>query len=223
MRHIITLGGGSFLNTGTLTKLDEYLLAATKKKKPKVAFIPTASGDALTSIHRFYAAYAKDICIPSHLGLFRREVKNIERFLLKQDLIFVGGGNTVNMLAVWREHEVDIALARAWEKGIVLSGTSAGAICWFHSGTTDSYGPDIQPMRGGLGFLDGSFTPPVSSEKTRLGICKAAIKSGAIDEGYAVDDGVLLHFHGKKLYKVFREKPSGKARFVTKTGVRLLP
>ncbi|MBS1904830.1 MAG: peptidase E [Bacteroidetes bacterium] len=221
-RHIITLGGGAFTNMGELTKLDRYALAATRKKKPNVCFIPTASGDALSYIHQFYAAYTKDICTPSHLGLFRREVKDIERFLLKQDLIFVGGGNTVNMLAVWHEHEVDIALARAWQKGIVLAGTSAGAICWYQSGTTDSYGPELKPMRGGLGFLKGSFTPHVSSEKTRLGICRAAIKSGAIDEGYAVDDHVLLHFKNEKLYKVFKADERRKARYVTKSKVTLL-
>lgn len=221
-RHILTFGGGAFSNTGELTALDRYALSVTKKRKPKVAFIPTASGDALSYIHKFYAAYTRDICVPSHLGLFRSEVSDITRYLLKQDLIFVGGGNTVNMLAVWHEHEVDIALARAWQNGIVLAGTSAGAICWFETGITDSYGPLLRPMRGGLGFLKGSFTPHVSSEKTRLATCKAAIKRGAIDEGYAVDDHVLLHFKNEKLHKVFKADERRKARYVTKTKTTIL-
>ncbi len=221
-KHIVAFGGGAFYQNNELSVLDKYLLKLTKKKKPNVSLIPTASGDALSIIQRFYGAYTKEVCKPTHLSLFRREITNLEKYILSQDLIFVSGGNTVNMLALWRQWDLDILLYKAWQKGIVLAGSSAGAICWFESGTTDSYGPILKPMQGALGFLKGSFTPHVSSEKTRLGICKASIKSGAIDEGYAVDDHVALHFRNEKLYKVLRANPKGKARYVTKSKVQLL-
>jgi peptidase E len=220
--HIIALGGGGFSNSGTITKFDEYILSVSKKTKPKVLFIPTASGDAQSYLDKFYSAYSTKICAPSHLALFRRAVKDITKFILKQDIIFVGGGNTVNMLSIWQAHGVDIALRKAWKQGSVLSGVSAGAMCWFEGGVTDSYGTDLLPMKKGLGFLKGSFTPHCSSEKNRIPILKKAISKEVLPEGYGVDDNVLLHFHGQKLYKIFSIKKDKKARYVAKSGLKTL-
>ena len=159
-RQIVAMGGGSFGLDGRFTPLDRYVLGLVSRPRPRVCFVPTASAESPPYVMRFYEAYASERCEPSHLLLFGRPRTDIREFLLAQDVIYVGGGNTANMLAVWRVHGVDRVLAEAWQRGIVLTGVSAGMICWFEAGVTDSFGP--------LARLDLASVPIRSTTSARV-------------------------------------------------------
>src|SRR5712692_7684400 len=154
IKQIIAIGGGGFSMEPNNPLLDLYFLQQTRKANPKICFVPTASGDSEDYLFRFYAVFSQYECRPSHLAFFRKPtaatspLTDLEAYLLAQDAIYVGGGNTRSMLAVWREWGLDGILRKAWESGIVLGGISAGAICWFQEGLTDS-------VPGRLGKLSG--------------------------------------------------------------------
>lgn len=164
-RKLIAIGGGGFSMEPDNPLLDLYCLNATSKSTPKVCFLGTASSDSTDYIARFYAAFAKYDCTASHLAFFRKSSKGavpldaIESHILNQDLIYVGGGNTRNMLAIWREWQVDRILKQAWEQGIVLAGVSAGSICWFEVGCSDFNGSETMMPLNCLGLIPGSCTP----------------------------------------------------------------
>jgi peptidase E len=141
----------------------------------------------------FYRAFSPRDCQPSDLALFRRTVVDLRALLLEQDVIYVGGGNTANMLAIWRTHGVDRILREAWDRGIVLAGISAGGICWFEASVTDSFGLDLAGLRDGLGLLSGSACPHYNSEVRRRPVYRQLVGSG-FPPGYAIDDHVGLHF-----------------------------
>jgi peptidase E len=204
---IVALGGGGFSMEPANPLLDDYILALTKKARPKVCFLPTASGDADGYVVRFYEAFARR-AEPSHLALFKRTVADLRAFVLEKDAVYVGGGNTANMLAVWRAHELDAVLREAWEKGVVLAGLSAGALCWFEAGVTDSFGP-LAPLRGGLGFLRGSMCPHYDGEVVRRPAYQRFVGEG-LAEGFAADDGAALHFRGAELEAVVSSRPQAR-------------
>ena len=165
--------------------LEKYLLEATGKEQPKITLLPTASGDSQESIDRFYDRFGKLDAVPSHLSLFRLTVTDRRDLLLKQDAIYVGGGSTHNMLLLWRDWGLVSILKEAWRNGIVLCGVSAGSICWFEQGVTDSLIPDrLVPLRG-LGFLEGSNCPHYDSEPLRRPTCHDLLKRGFLKAGYA--------------------------------------
>jgi len=155
--------------------------------------MPTAGGDADSYVAMFYRAFAQLDCQPSDLALFRRTVVDLRAFLLEQDVIYVGGGNTANMLAIWRTHGVDTLLREAYQQGIVLAGISAGAICWFEASVTDSFGIQLAGLRDGLGLIAGSACPHYNSEERRRPVYRQLVGSG-FPPGYAIDDHVGLHF-----------------------------
>src|SRR4051812_29604640 len=158
-RQIVAMGGGGFMMEPQNPLLDDHALAASGADNPRVCFVPTAAGDADSAIVRFYQAFPSTRCRPSHLPLVKSDaVPDRRSLLLDQDVIYVGGGNTVVMLAVWRAFGVDAILRDAWEAGIVLCGVSAGANCWFETGTTDVFG-EMTALEGCLGFLPGSHCP----------------------------------------------------------------
>jgi peptidase E len=156
------------------------------------------------------------------LTLFHREVSDIAELLLSQDVIYVGGGNTANMLAIWRLHGVDVVLREAWSRGIVLAGVSAGANCWFEACSTDSFGPDLAPLNDGLGFLAGSFCPHYDGELLRKPTYERWVAAGLLPAGYAADDGVGLVFRGTELAEAVSEVPGGRAFRVEPSGPRPL-
>jgi dipeptidase E len=211
-RTIVAMGGGGFSDDAAATPLDEHILdlgrEARGRERPRVCFVPTASGDAESYIAKFYAAFARR-SEASHLQLFRRTVPDLERFLLEQDVIYVGGGNTANMLAVWRVHGLDRILRQAWDEGIVLTGLSAGSICWFEGGTTDSFGA-LAPLRDGLGFLPGSHSPHYDGEPERRPTYHRLVAAGELPAGYAADDGVGLVFHGTELAEIVSERADAR-------------
>ena len=155
-RSIVAMGGGGFSMPPDNGRLDALLLALARERsgreRPRICFVPTAGADDDWGVARFYGAFARS-SEASHLALFWRTVEDVDAFLLDQDLVFIGGGNTVNMLAIWRQHGVDRALLAAWQAGVVMSGMSAGGVCWFEGFTTDSFGPTLRPVRDGLGVL----------------------------------------------------------------------
>jgi peptidase E len=137
LRQIVVMGGGGFSMEPRNPRLDRYVLALTRKPRPSVYFVGTASGDARSYVRRFYAAFKKHPCHASHLPLFQQDGRDLAKHILAQDVIYVGGGNTANLLALWRLHGVDKAMREAWRRGIILCGVSAGMLCWFESCLTD--------------------------------------------------------------------------------------
>jgi peptidase E len=214
-KHIIAFGGDGFLADPQNKLSAHFVLGLTGKDRPRVCFIPTASGDGPIYSESFHARYSDDICESSHLNLFNREVKDLRGFLLSQDLIYVGGGNTANMLAVWRVHGVNKILHEAYEKGIVLCGTSAGSLCWFECGVTDSFGVDLAPLYDGLGFISGSNCPHYDSEILRQPQYYKFIMEG-LPGGYAADDGAALHFVNGEFQEAVSSKPNARAFRVEK-------
>src|SRR5262249_32608842 len=147
--------------------LVDLLFSLARRPEPRVLFMPTATGDHADMIVRFHEALAGRRCLARTLTLFDRKVENVPDFVLGHDVVYVGGGNTASMLGVWRAHGLDVVMREAWAEGIVLSGTSAGAICWFEDGVTDSFGPMLAQLRDGLGMLRGSFCPHYDGEVER--------------------------------------------------------
>jgi dipeptidase E len=195
-RHIVAFGGGGFSRGGD-PRLDDLVLGLTGRERPRVCFLPTASGDSAEYVVAFYEAF-RERAQPSHLELFGVPRADPAGFLLTQDVVYVGGGNTANMLAIWRVHGIDSALREAWERGVVLAGISAGSICWFEWGVTDSFGEELAPLRC-LGFLRGSNCPHYDSEERRRPTFRQLVAAGELPAGVAADDGVALHFDGDEL------------------------
>jgi dipeptidase E len=200
------MGGGGFSMEPDNSLLDDYLLSLSRRQPARICFIPTASADSANYIVRFYRAFAGR-CVPTDLTLFggpleRRPTTtaDLAGFLAEQDIIYVGGGNTANLLAIWRAHGLDVLLRDALNRGTVLAGLSAGMICWFDGGVTDSYG-QLQALRDGLGFLKGSACPHYDGDPERRPTYQRLIREGLV-AGYAVDDGAALHFRGQELIDV---------------------
>jgi peptidase E len=214
-RQIVAIGGDGFA-----PELVDYILGLTSARRPKVCFLSTASGDAAEYVMEFYEAFTSDRCEPSHLALFGRPARmhNPRSRLLSQDVIFVGGGNTANMLSVWRRHGIDGILRGAWDAGIVLCGSSAGSICWFEGGVSDSFGAALAPLNEGLGFLPGSHCPHFDGEADRAPVYRRCIRDGLLPAGFAADDGVGLHFVGTELRAVASSRPGATAYRVWREG-----
>ena len=199
------MGGGGFTAEPQNLALDRYILSQTRKQNPSVCFIPTATGDSDAYIAGFYAAYSKLKCRPTHLPFFRR-TPDLRALILAQDVIYVGGGNTKSMLAVWREWQLPRILHQAWKSGIVLAGISAGAICWFQAGVTDSWAGHLAPLPC-LGFLPDACCPHYDGEKERRPALHKFLARRALPRTLALDDGAAAHFIGRKLLRVVVSRP----------------
>ncbi len=197
-RRILAMGGVQLSPGSTDWPLLQFMLDLSGRERPRICMLATAGGENASGLASFYATFARS-SEPTHLDLFGRTVADVEGFLLEQDVIFVGGGNTANMLAIWRLHGVDKALKAAWEAGVVLAGWSAGANCWFESSVTDSFGPNLDPLKDGLKFLDGSFCPHYDSESLRRPRYEELVGGGSLPDGIAADDGVGVLFEGRQL------------------------
>ncbi len=204
----MALGGGGF-SMEESPLLDDYILGLAQRERPRICFVGTASGDNENYVVRFYRRFTGAACQPSHLELFRRTVKDLEAFAREQDIIYVGGGNTANMLAVWRLHGFDKALEAAHAGGTVLCGISAGSVCWFDCGVTDSFGRDLSAMQG-LGWLSGSNCPHYDGEPLRRPRYHELI-AGGMPAGIAADDGVALHFVDGKLAEAVSSRAQARA------------
>ncbi len=196
--RILAMGGGGFTMESTLA-LDRFALELTGKPVPRICFLPTASGDPREQATRFHERFSSWPCEPSILSLFHlgRDRIDPREHLLAQDVIYVGGGSMRNMLAVWREHSVDEIMRAAWERGIVLAGLSAGAMCWFEGGITMSGG--FAAPANGLGLVGGSLSVHMDGEPERLPVFRQAIATGRLPAGFAADDGAALLLRGTEL------------------------
>jgi dipeptidase E len=203
--------GGVQLSPGSVDwPLHQYLLDLTGRERPRICMLATAGGDSPAGLASFYATFARH-AEASHLDLFGRTVDDVQGFLLEQDVIYVGGGNTANMLAIWRLHGVDKALKAAWEAGVVLAGWSAGANCWFEGSVTDSFGLNLAPLKDGLKLLQGSFCPHYDSESLRRPRYEELVGGGALPDGFAADDGVGLLFEGRNFSEAVASLPGQHA------------
>jgi len=187
-----------------------------------VLFLPTASGDSPDYLLSFYRELAGVDCEPAHLELFQRSVDAIGALIAAQDVVLVGGGNTANMLAIWRLHGVDLALRDAYARGTILTGWSAGCICWFEAGITDSFTPELGPLHDGLGILRGSACPHYDSEERRPIVYAREIAAG-LAPGIALDDGVVALYEDERLVEVVSARPDGRAFRVDRDGEHALP
>lgn len=216
-RQILAIGGMALPPELDNLLLVQYFLEQTHRRKPKVLYIGSATGDAEAGRLRFYAGFSQFDCKPAHLSFFARTPRDLESLVLDQDAIFVGGGNTRSMLAVWREWGLDRHLRTAWEGGVVLGGGSAGSICWFEHGVTDSIAGPLTALPC-LGFLPGSNCPHYDSESERRPTFRKLIASGRMPEGVAADDGAALHYIDRELAHAVASLPRAKAHRVTRSG-----
>jgi peptidase E len=198
--------------------LDEYVLLLAPAREPRICLLPTASGDSEEQIRRFHATFGDHLCEPTHASLFRRrdDTVPLREHLLAQDVIYVGGGSMINLLALWRAHGLDVILREAWQAGIVLAGLSAGSMCWFECGVTTSLGPPLPTP--GLRFLPGSNSVHYDGEPARRPVYLAAVAAGEIAGGWGVDDGVGLLFRGTRLTEVVSSRPLARAYRVRGVG-----
>jgi peptidase E len=201
--------GGHAVGAPEYRALEDWLLGLTGKERPRVLFVPTASAESRDYAVQFYNGFA-DRADVSHLDFFPWPPEELRDFVLGHDLVYVGGGNTANMLAIWREHGLDEIVREAWQEGVVLSGVSAGMICWFEAGVTDSYGPQLESMEC-LGLIPGSACPHYDGEELRRPRFHELV-AGGIPGGWAAEDGVVLHFDGWELREAVTAFP-GKAAY----------
>ena len=214
-RNIVAIGGGGFGRSIGELKIEKYIVSLPRKEKVKICFIPTASGDDNLYKLNFYRAFSKLNCETSHIDFFGR-TKNLSEIILKQDIIFVGGGNTKSMLAVWKDWNLDKILKKAYDSEIVMSGVSAGAICWFERGITDSFADRLEILNC-LGFVKGIACPHFDEEKEREPYVKKLINTQLIKSCLCIEGYSALHITNeedlksvnfgvnKKSYKIYKE------------------
>jgi dipeptidase E len=227
LRQIVAFGGGGFSMESGNPLLDDYVLGLTGAERPKVCFLPSASGDADHYVVRFYRAFSADRCEASHVSLFRREQgpEDLRAHLLEQDLIYVGGGSVVSLLGVWRAHGIDAILREAWERGVVLCGLSAGSLCWFAEAVTGFHGAPRAVE--GLGLLP--FSNCVHYEASSGGQARSSSRRAYHDfiragmrGGYAAEDGAALHFVGAELSRVVASRPEARGYRLDAIGERMV-
>lgn len=197
--------------------LDKYILSSCGKEIPKICFFANAGGDAQDYIDRFYASFDKQKCIPTHISLLKPPDGDLEKIILSNDIVFVGGGSTRILMQQWTKFGIDKIMRKAWNKGIVMSGMSAGAIIWFQDGLYNPTDKDLMRIDC-LGFLRGSFCPHYDERTELRGSYRELIAKGKIKSGYGVEDFGGLHFIGNDLYNVISSRRSAKAYVVKKSG-----
>jgi peptidase E len=218
-RHVLAIGGGMLMPPNAIPLHVQYAIGLSGKRRPRLCVLNQAVGDDPNTYLRFYDRLAGAPIELRHLALFPMpNVSDPEDLLMSQDIIFVGGGSVANMLAVWRVHGIDEIMRKAWHAGIVLAGTSAGGICWFAGGTTDSFGRKLRPFTDGLGMLAGSFCPHYQSEAERRPLYQRLVAEGALPGGLACDDGVAAHFVDDNLAELVSDRPDGNGYLVEPAG-----
>jgi dipeptidase E len=207
-RHVVAIGGGGFQGSHDATPLDAYILSLVDRPKPRVCFIPTAVGDSGERITHFYEAMGREKCELTHIPLFGSP-GSMDELIKDQDVIYVSGGNTANLLVLWRLHGLDQALEKRAQAGdLVVCGPSAGGLCWFDCGVTDSFTLDLGPLDDGMGWIKGSFCPHYDEEPRRHPVYRELISSGRLPSGIAADGGAAAHYVDGELHAVLAERPN---------------
>jgi dipeptidase E len=207
---IVAMGGGGFSEQPEDPRMDRFILGLAGTARPRVCFVATASADSEGYVANFYRAFAAHDCRPTDLGLFERTVEDLRGFVLAQDVVYVGGGNTASLLGVWRAHGLDAILREALDAGAVLCGVSAGMNCWFQASTTDSFGPTLAALHDGLGFLEGSACPHYDGEPQRRPLYLRLVGDG-FPPGFAADGAAALHFSDGRLVEAVASQPGARA------------
>ena len=208
-------------NRWSLGPLTRYAvdLAGVAGRAPRVCFVATACGDQPAVIRDFYDMAQEAGLHGSHLSLFPMpNVDDVRAHLLAQDVIWVWGGSVAGLLAMWELHGVGEVMREAWQAGVVLTGVSAGSICWHAGGTTDSFGPDLRPVTNGLGLLPYANGVHYDSEPQRRPLFQQLIADGVLPAGYATDDGAGLLYRGTELCEALTEEPDKAAYLVERGG-----
>jgi len=224
--HIVAMGGGGFLSGDSVSPLDDLLLELADVRRPHVVFLPTATGDSERAVEAFVASWGARDCAVDVAYTFGVPDRPDER-VAAADVVVVAGGNTANMLAIWRLHGIDRALRDAWERGAALGGVSAGANCWFEACVTDSFSAELDGLGDGLGLLPGSFCPHYDGEERRRPVYLRLV-AGGFPAGIACDDGAAAVYAGTTLEEVVTDRPTARAYRVSADGeeplgARLLP
>ena len=214
LRQIVALGGGMFSMEPDNGLLDKYILDLVPKERPKICFMGTASHDGKEYLDMFHNFFKNQQCEPSHLSL-THPPKDIEAFIMDKDIIHVGGGNTTLIIDTWKKFGVDKIMKKAWEDGIILTGMSAGAICWFDDGITNP-SPGVLTRLPCLGLLNGSFCPHYDDRAELKSAFHKLILEGVIEEGFGVEDGAAVHFVGNEPIRVVTSRPGVTAYKVRK-------
>ena len=199
MKQVIAIGGGGFGRNPSDRKIEQYIVNQQNKVNPNVCFIPTATGDNDAYKVNFYDVFTKLNCNPTHIDFFKRTI-NLEEHIKQQDIIFVGGGNTKSMLAVWKDWGLDLLLKDAYERGVIMCGVSAGAICWFEKGITDSWADDLAILDC-LGFVEGICCPHYDEEPARRPYVKKQLEQSIFKECIGIEGNAALHLIDGKPFK----------------------
>lgn len=213
--QIIAMGGGGFSMEDNLA-LDRYILQQARTTTPTVCLLPTASGDSEAYVTRFYRAFLELGAHPTVLSLFRLPTADLASYLAEQDVVYVGGGNTRSMLALWREWELDRLLSDVGHNGTILAGVSAGAACWFEESITDSIPGRLTRLEG-LGLLQGAFCAHYEGEARRRPTVHKWVRNQRLADCHGVDDGVALHFRDGMMVHAVRTRPDAAAFHVERT------
>jgi peptidase E len=193
-------------------------LAGVTGRAPKVCYLGTAGGDNPQGIRDFYDMALESGFEGSHLQLFvMPNVEDIREHLLAQDVIWVFGGSVAGLLAMWELHGVGKVMREAWEAGVVLTGVSAGSLCWHIGGTTDSFGPDLKPITNGLGLVPYSNCVHYDSEEQRRPLFQSLVADGTVPSGYATDDGAGVLYRGTEFVEALSEEDDAGVYFVERS------
>lgn len=214
MKSIICFGDGGLNIENPL--MDLYVIAQSNKKCPKVCFLPTASGDNGGYISFFNRLFKRYPCDPCHFSFFNPSTKDVEDFILSCDILYVGGGHTRSMLAIWKDFGFDKILKKAYDNGVLLAGGSAGSVCWFDECITDSIPGELSVMPC-LGLLNYSNCPHYSSKNRRIAY-ESYVSSGGIKPGYAIDDFAAIHFENGSVLRALSQDKGAEAHFVSNKG-----
>jgi len=199
--------------------IEKYILDQSEKNNPNICFIPTATGDDESYKVSYYSTFSKLDCKPTHLDFFKR-TPNLEKLILSQDVIFVGGGNTKSMLSVWREWGLHDILRTAYDNGTIMSGVSAGAICWFEKGITDSWADQLNIIDC-LGFTKGNCCPHYDEESERRPSLIQFLKKKELSDCYAIEGGCALHIKNDDVYSAVSFQGNKKSYLVNLEGGRI--
>ena len=222
-KHIVAIGGGGFGRNNTSDLIEKYILTLSDKTSPKICFLPTASGDSDSYIVRFYSIFTKLNCKPTHIEFFKRTT-DIENIIMEQDIVFVGGGNTKSMLAIWNDWGMSNLLINAYNRGVIMSGVSAGAICWFTRGITDSWGNELRILPC-LDLISGTCCPHYDEEPSRIPYVKKILHEEKVKNCISIEGGSAMHFIDGKPFKnvSFKNKKNTYNVFLNNSDIIQIP